>query len=1180
MKEKIEQLANGIFEYDRPYLIISEEIIDIIVESGKTYKGNFTICCSDNTELKGLIYSSNRLMTCNITTFIGTEIEVEYEFLGNNIESGVTIEGAIQVVSNYEEVELPFKVKIESPYCLTSLGKMKDLFQFANLAQADWTEALSLFQSKDFERVFLHNEPKVKVIYEKLKKSRNINQALEELLITIHKKSKVNVFVDKKNLEYNIKDDMFMEKLIVNKENWGYVEIRISSDTQFIKLERKKILADNFIGSTYQLEYVIDPKYMRLGNNYGNITLKTVYQTIVIPIICKKTNFQYKRDETRKELKKSNKAFLENYLQFRTGKINVEKYKNLTVDSIYYAKAYGHTIFCDLMQVHHYIISGKIEDATILLEKISENEKELKSEKPELYAAFLYLNALINNDKVYIGEIIKKIKKIYEKEISNWKYLWFLLYLDEKYEKNIQLKFKHIQEQFKLGCTSPIMYFEACMLINQDASLLIELGKFELQFISFGIKNNYIQKEAREQITYLVSRMKYFNHLVYRILEKMYEQNQTKDILSAICSLLIKGNQVNKKYFKWFRLGVLEQLRITELYEYYMYTFNDEDEKEIDPNVLLYFIYNSNLNDKKKAILYANIIKNKEKNQTIYYSYSKQMEIFVLKQIELKNISNNLSVIYKEILTKDMINLSTAKALPSIAFKHQIVCNNPNIVGVLVTHDELMEEVYVPLVDKIADIDVFTDNMNIFLVDNYENRYATTIEYTIHKLMNSEEFLPKCFDLNLSSKLLLLNLGEKAQRNQRYDEKSLEIRRQIIKLEGITGNYLRDYTKDLITYYYDNYDPEVLESYLLKIDLDLLGFNERNKIIEIIIIRGIQASAMEALNKYGFEGISIKRLFNFCSKIIRVSEFEKNDLLVSLSHYVFKTGRFYDENILKYLSEFYYGTTNEMYEIWKAAKETKLNISALEERLLAQMLFSESYVKNSCAVFVSYYEKEPDSIICKAFLSYSSYKYLIKERVIQAELFKYIKLIASESDIARIAALKHFSNLSEFSSDDVKFIEDGLEFYVRKGIILPFYKKFVGKLKIPHHIIDKEYVEYISDPKNVISINYVLEGEEKEDYQIEIMKNIFHGIHVKEFLLFYNEKLQYYITEKDAMEVIIGISGDIELDDDVIGHDEKRYDALNMILFTKEMKDEKTLIESIKTYAINNYAVEKLFKEL
>ena len=115
------------------------------------------------------------------------------------------------------------------------------------------------------------------------------------------------------------------------------------------------------------------------------------------------------------------------------------------------------------------------------------------------------------------------------------------------------------------------------------------------------------------------------------------------------------------------------QLKITELYEYYMYSADESNMEPLPQPLLIYFIYNSKLNDSKRAYLYANVVKNRKENEQIYHLYYKTIEVFTLAQLKAGNISNNLAILYKEFMDMPMHAKVFAEYLPEVMF----LMNNP-----------------------------------------------------------------------------------------------------------------------------------------------------------------------------------------------------------------------------------------------------------------------------------------------------------------------------------------------------------------------------------------------------------------------------------------------------------------------------------------------------------------------
>ena len=396
----------------------------------------------------------------------------------------------------------------------------------------DWTEAKKVFRSEEFERIILKNEEKYHIIYRNLLKSISTSQALEEFLIAVNKKSRINLGIDKTHLEYEIQDEDFMDKLILTKDHWGYAEIRVSTDAPFILLEQKFLWADRFIGSNHQISFVISSKNLSPGNNYGRIWIKTVHQTITVEVTCKKkrelnTDTLNYRKDTR-----LNYAYTRSYLNFRIGRISLDKYIQDIKALFTGANNPENETIIKLVNIHLAILSENRKMATQLLEELSKEEASLRKRSTFEYCAYLYLMALFRKDDETIRFVTDTISRYYISGNYDWRILWFLLLTDKRYERNRNYKLADIKEQFEAGCRTPILYYEAICVYNEEPYLLRDLNEFEIHVMNYGIKNNCLNTDLVLQYTYLAGRLKNYDSL-FRGLARLYRLYEKDEILSA-----------------------------------------------------------------------------------------------------------------------------------------------------------------------------------------------------------------------------------------------------------------------------------------------------------------------------------------------------------------------------------------------------------------------------------------------------------------------------------------------------------------------------------------------------------------------------------------------------------------------------------------------------------------------
>jgi hypothetical protein len=1181
MKDKIKKLSKGIFEYELPSIVLSEKRIIHEIEAGKVFKGRFLIKNSAMKEMRGVIYSSNSFMNLVTPSFTGIENYIEYEFYANNIHYGERIYGVFNIVSSCGDMELPYEFFIEAPYLMTSVGKIKEFSEFTILAKEDFTQAVKIFKSEKFQEVFLRKDERNSLIYKSLMKGISKYFALEEFLIGLHEKTQINLTTSQTNYEYQNVELAFMDKILLSKDNWGFCQVQVSTDAPFIEIDNTLFSTENFTGNHYDLEFVMNPAYMRSGKNHATIYIKTVNQIIIIEIMatCYKEN--HVRDLNRAIKKGYLLSLQKNYMNFRTGIIDLAVYVSNTEALLnnHLFQEQLNQIRIDLLKTHLYIIDGMDQLAMDHIVQFQEKEQQLKENSIFDYCAYLYLRVLFNKASTDSEKLITEIRYYYDHGYDNWEILWYLLYLDKRYH-NKQLKLKDIQSQLEKGCHSPILYYEACCVYNEEPSLLQQLDSITIQVMNWGMKADYISKEVAVQYTYLTGREKKFNHLVFAGLVHFYEKIYSKDVLTAICSMLIKGQKVDNKYFYWYSRGIQEQLRLTELYENYMYALDDKLMPLLPKTILLYFQYNSSLSDKKKAYLYANIIKNKDKEPSVFQNYRKQMERFAYNQMKHHNINKHLAIIYEEILKKDTLEEKLAKDLPYVMFRYELMCENTNIVGVLVVHKELEEEVYVPLISGRAQISIFTKNPVLIFVDSNHNRYATTIGYTLNKLLKLDHYSKKCYELNHNSHMLVLNLFDAIELVQKENEEEISIRKRLLSLPSIREYYRNNCLLTLIQVYYNNGENNKLEELLLKIELHEITGEQRNKVIGKMIERGLYEKAFEGLKEYGFKGVYVKGLAKLATRlIVNLKKEEKNDFLIKMGYYIFLSGEGND-TILKYLAQYFLGPIEEMYQLWKVAVDREVVTTQLEEGILVQSLFTEHSLEDEFLVFQSYYRKKNRDVLIRGFLSYNGYKYLMDARKPDFEFFEIIKkeLKHEENETCMLALLKYYSEKTNLDVEELDFVDFNLHNFIQQGLVLPYFKKFQNLLKLPQKISNKYYVQHICDPSAIVKIHYIIEDETKSEKVItEVMRNVYKGIHMKEFILFSNETLQYYITQVNDSKEKITESFRVT-SENIVGQEDSSFVLLNKILKARENNNEEVLIELMKNYVELDYINSKVFR--
>ena len=132
-----------------------------------------------------------------------------------------------------------------------------------------------------------------------------------------------------------------------------------------------------------------------------------------------------------------------------------------------------------------------------------------------------------------------------------------------------------------------------------------------------------------------------------------------------------------------------------------MQTYPGTAEDEIPAQIRMYFSGSGTLNDRKRALLYANIIRHREEDMTGYMDFAREIRAFAVDAIRKKKIDENYAVIYEQFLSKPETG-ETAELLSQILFTHRLTCDDRRIRQVVVCHLGLKEEEYYPLKDGVS----------------------------------------------------------------------------------------------------------------------------------------------------------------------------------------------------------------------------------------------------------------------------------------------------------------------------------------------------------------------------------------------------------------------------------------------------------------------------------------------
>lgn len=84
---------------------------------------------------------------------------------------------------------------------------------------------------------------------------------------------------------YELKDSL-KESFYIQRSGWGHLRLDVEAVGEFLEVPRKVVTDEDFIGSHYEVEYLVHKEKLRQGNQFGKIIVKSPYQEITYTIVA------------------------------------------------------------------------------------------------------------------------------------------------------------------------------------------------------------------------------------------------------------------------------------------------------------------------------------------------------------------------------------------------------------------------------------------------------------------------------------------------------------------------------------------------------------------------------------------------------------------------------------------------------------------------------------------------------------------------------------------------------------------------------------------------------------------------------------------------------------------------------------------------------------------------------
>lgn len=1192
MKEQITLLSQG-RQIDRPLrLIWKPERIQEEIAAGQRYRGELDLREANGQPVKGLLYSSHRRVRLLTEQFAAASATVSYEINGEGLEPGTEITGCFELVTNAGEMEVPFCFRIVVPVGKTAYEKIHTIEAFAELAKQDFMLALQIFENSSFRALPFMQQPAFLSLYQGLYGHGERRLALEEFLTGCGAKEQVHLTMDEKARTFLDPQGETGGSIPMEKNTWGALQAKVRTDAGFLETQVRTITEDSFEGDRYELAYVIHPTMLHGGTNYGRIYITTAYQQFRIDVIvtCSGSASEHReRLDYRRSYQKFFRSYVEMYAKHLETAPRQEAGTNTQIflmnsmltDLARLRDAHQTSDLLELLHIEIYLRAGQREKAGLLLADVKERVLERRREEIDTYCYYYYLRTMYSESEEDKDQLVKILRFYHEGEHPSQTVFFLLLLADEERRENPLRTVEEMKNLYALGCRSPFLYLAACRMYRAQPLLLASLGEFELHALCYGARKEMLNLELAVRIAMLSENERSFRPSYYRLLLVLCGKYEDPELVTAICRILILGEKKGEQYFPWYEKGIRQDVRLTRLYEYYMYSLPPDYQGKLPQEIYLYFSMANTLDEKSRSALYANVLTEFEEGSPTYASFAAQMGVFAREQVLAGRISEDLALIYRKMIPAAIIDEKLAAAFPRLLYCTQISCDQAGWDQVILSYEETEREETALLRGGRAIVSMYSDRCRVLFQDPYGNRYAGGA-YSSRRLLQDADLEQSCIRINPQEPYLLMHRCEAALREGRLDEEALNLYEQVSGLPSLRGCFRRILISRIVSGSIagSRREDSSIESpgeRLLRIDDRYASGEDLLRMMEVLIEEGFNDRAFGMLEKYGYEEINPVSLLRLCSRTCVDRLYAKDSLLLCVCFACMEQNRA-DDVILEYLCRHFNGTSRQMLRVLLQGEKYHVDLYDLPERLLGQMLFTGDR-EGMDEVFAIYESAgQPDELLLSAYLVQKCYDFLNMDVAADSHVFDYVKARQEKLPLlCRIALCRYEALQPDRTAEQTAACLETVRYCAERNMVFDFFTAFAGEEGYPPNLRGKLVISLRAGSEEHLRIRYRILPDQ-EEFRDEVLPHIYQGYFSKMLTVFYGETVEYEIYRDQPQGAVLLQKQQLTAEADETGCD--RMGKLNQLLKGMETMDETMLRKEMRNYSMTEALINHYFGKL
>lgn len=492
---------------------------------------------------------------------------------------------------------------------------------------------------------------------------------------------------------------------------------------------------------------------------------------------------------------------------------------------------------------------------------------------------------------------------------------------------------------YEHGNSSPYLFFYgSCLLEQSQMERILDTGldSWTGHCLYAGIQRNVISEETAGRAARCRPEI-YAPYICY-VYEALYNQYPSRELLSALCKVLIRCDVRSDRVFTYYEQAVESNLKIARLYDYYMYALPSGYEKPVNREILLYFALDEYINPQIYTRLALNVLQFYADDFQVYSHYGPGMQEFVKNQIIRRNWSEDLALLAGEILAPEALDAEFAQALIPMLDLVQVKADVPDGYQVLYESGIYKEPQTGTFKNGKVCLRVPGGNGSFHLNDRLGRR-VSGVNLAICPLMQDQELKTCCETLCPDDETLLLLKTYAWITRKAFSQCDFRLCMQYFKDESLDENFRKQLLEFILMsdheQSFENTDIQGICRYSKMMDgKQMAAFTE------ILIQKRYYTEAAGFLSALSQDSVDDRLLLELAGVLVQYPENETSTELINLLLYLFGKG-ILDDVLFQYLARNYQGKRELLIDLYKDCQNRNLFCKELNDCMLLRLLMEE-----------------------------------------------------------------------------------------------------------------------------------------------------------------------------------------------------------------------------------------------